>query len=160
MKDYSFTRIPSEIFPSGAFELVVTYKRRNEKRVAIRNSKDAADFARKFMYPEGSIEYVELFFIILCDRSNRAYAFKKISEGGTAGTVVDPKIIFTVGLMCHVSSLVLVHNHPSSNMKPSDADIYLTKKLAEGGRLLEITILDHLIITADDHFSFGDEGLL
>ncbi len=159
-KDYSFTRIPSEIFPAGVFELAVTYKRKKEKRLKIQRSADAADFARRFMYPDGSIEYVELFYIILCDRANQAFAFKKISEGGTAGTVVDPKIIFQIALLCHASHLVLVHQHPSGNKKPSEADISLTRKIVEGGRLLEITILDHLILTADDHFSFSDEGLL
>ena len=83
-----------------------------------------------------------------------------VSRGGVSGTVVDPKIIFKIAVEHLASSIILCHNHPSGNLKPSDADISLTKKIKEAGALLEIPILDHLIISDTGYFSFADEGLM
>ena len=76
------------------------------------------------------------------------------------GTVVDPKIIFSVALMSLCCAIILAHNHPSGNKKPSNADFALTSKLKDGGKLLEIAVLDHIIITAESYFSFADEGMM
>jgi DNA repair protein RadC len=159
-KDYSFTSRPSDIFPVGAFELSVSYSRRAEKRQRITNSVDSADFARKFCYDDRTIEHHEYFYVLLCDFSHHVFAYKKISEGGVAGTVADPKLIFQVALLSHASRIVLLHNHPSGNKKPSDADITLTKKLRLCAEMLDMVILDHVILTVDSYFSFADEGLL
>ena len=83
-----------------------------------------------------------------------------ISKGGISGTVADPKLIFKAALDSKASSLILVHNHPSGNLKPSEADKRLTKKVVEGGRMLDLPILDHLIFTNHGYFSFADEGIL
>ena len=87
---------------------------------------------------------------------------KPISKcsGGISGTVADPKVIFQVALKANASSVILCHNHPSGNTKPSDNDIQLTKKLKKAGEFLELNVLDHLIITPDSYFSFADESLL
>jgi DNA repair protein RadC len=85
---------------------------------------------------------------------------KKVSEGGVAGTTVDPKIIYKIALEELASCIIVAHNHPSGNLAPSQADIDLTKKLKEAGRFLDIQMMDHLIITHQNYFSFADEGLI
>ena len=77
-----------------------------------------------------------------------------------AGTVADPKIIFNIALQHHAASIMMTHNHPSGNLKPSQLDIDLTKKIAAAGRMLDIKVLDHLIITNEGFYSFADEGII
>jgi DNA repair protein RadC len=102
----------------------------------------------------------EEFWVILLNRANRLIRKEQISSGGISGTVADPKIIFKAALDHRASSVILVHNHPSGNLKPSQADINLTKKMKEAGKLLEIPVLDHLIFGDEGYLSFADEGLL
>ena len=103
---------------------------------------------------------VEEFHIILMNRKNKILSVYKISEGGTSGTVVDAKIIFKKAIDHLASSLILVHNHPSGNKLPSNADMEITKKIKSFGELIDITILDHIIIANDNYFSFADENVL
>ncbi|HTJ51537.1 MAG TPA: DNA repair protein RadC [Cyclobacteriaceae bacterium] len=102
----------------------------------------------------------EEFWVLLLNRANRVTKKKQISLGGVAGTVADPKIIFKLALEELASGVILAHNHPSGNLTASQADIDLTKKLKEGGKLLDIQVLDHLIIAGKKYFSFADDGLL
>lgn len=102
----------------------------------------------------------EAFWIILLNRANRVIKKHQISQGGVAGTVADPKIIFKVAVEELASGIILAHNHPSGNLTASQADIDLTKKLKESGKLLDIQVLDHIIIAGKKYFSFADEGLL
>ena len=102
----------------------------------------------------------EEFWIILLNRKNSVIQIRKISSGGVAGTVVDPKMIFKSALEVLASGIILVHNHPSGSSKPSTEDLEITKSLVKGGNILSIKILDHLIIAGDSYFSFMDEGIL
>ncbi len=102
----------------------------------------------------------EEFWVILLNRANRIIRKKRVSEGGVSGTVADPKIIFKLAVDELASGIIVVHNHPSGNLKPSESDINLTKKIKEAGKVLEISLLDHLIIAHDRYFSFADEGFL
>ncbi len=102
----------------------------------------------------------EEFWMLSLNRANRVVHKHQISQGGVAGTVVDPKIIFKLALEQLASGIIVGHNHPSGNPNPSHADVELTKKLKEGGRLLEVQLLDHIIIAGQKYFSFADEGLL
>lgn len=102
----------------------------------------------------------EEFWILLLDRGNRLMAKIKISMGGMHGTVADPKLIFNHVLLRKGSSVILVHNHPSGQLRPSEEDIRLTRKLTEGGRLLDIGVHDHLIVTTSGYYSFADNGML
>lgn len=102
----------------------------------------------------------EEFWVLLLDRANQLIKPVSISQGGVSGTVSDPKIIFKHALEALASGVILVHNHPSGNLKPSQADIKLTKQLKEAGALLEIPVLDHLIYTDSGYFSMADEGIL
>ena len=102
----------------------------------------------------------EEFWILILNRANMIIKKEFISRGGIAGTVVDPKLLFKSALDNLASSLILAHNHPSGNLKPSQEDISLTRKLKEAGKLLDIAVVDHLIIGENAYFSFADEGIL
>lgn len=102
----------------------------------------------------------EYFYIILLDRGHKIIKHQQISIGGMTGTVVDPKVIFEKALKEKATALILVHNHPSGNKQPSDADISLTKKIIQAAGHLEISVLDHIIFTDNGYFSFADEGLI
>lgn len=127
----------------------------NEKP-KISGSKDAFDLLKSDLL---DIPHEE-FWVILLNRANRAVKKYQVSQGGVTGTVADPKIIFKAALQELASGIILAHNHPSGNLNASQADLDLTKKIAAGGRLLEIQVLDHLIIAGQKYFSFADEGLL
>ena len=102
----------------------------------------------------------EEFWVIHLNRANHVIHKQKISSGGISGTVADPKLIFKSALEHTASSLVLVHNHPSGNLKPSEADKRLTSQMKKAGQLLEIGLIDHIIFGDTGYFSFADENLL
>ncbi len=102
----------------------------------------------------------EEFYIVLLNRSNKIQAIERISVGGISGTAVDGKVIFKKALEQSASGIVLCHNHPSGNLSPSRADIDLTKKMVAFGRMIDMPVIDHLIITDKDYFSFEDESIL
>jgi DNA repair protein RadC len=102
----------------------------------------------------------EEFWLLLLSRSNGIIKKQNISQGGISGTVADPKLIFNHAINHLASSIILVHNHPSGNTKPSEADKRLTRQLFDAGKLLEIAVLDHIIFTDNGYFSFADENLL
>ena len=97
---------------------------------------------------------------MLLNRANKVLGFSKISSGGTSGTLVDVKIIFQIALKSNASSIILGHNHPSGNLKPSDADIRITRTIKEAGKMMEIPLVDHLILTDENYYSFADEGMI
>ena len=103
-----------------------------------------------------TIQLYEEFKVIYLNRHNNVLGVYTISRGGIAGTVVDPKLVFAIALKVAASSLILVHNHPSGNLQPSEADKSITKRLKQAGKLLEVNVLDHLIVTAESFFSFAD----
>lgn len=125
-------------------------------RVKITSSKDAYNVIRQ--YYSGDIEIYESFFILLVDRSNTTVGYAKISQGGIAGTVVDVKILAKYCLDSLCSGVLLAHNHPSGNLKPSIQDEQITKKIVGALELIDVNVLDHLILTADSYYSFKDEG--
>jgi DNA repair protein RadC len=122
----------------------------------VKSSRDGYNIMRRHLIDLNHEE----FWIMLIGRSNKVLAKELVSKGGLSGTVADPKIIFHMALQHQASALIMVHNHPSGNLKPSREDLVLTKKIADAGRMLDINVLDHLIITDGGYFSFGDEGLL
>lgn len=136
-------------------------RRRNEKEndktlVKISSSKDAYALFK----PELTDLAHEEFWILLLNKANRVMAKQHISKGGLAMTVVDPKSIFKVALEQSAASIILGHNHPSGNLSPSDADIKITRKLIAAGKLLELPVLDHLILTDNSFMSMADEDLM
>lgn len=119
-----------------------------------------SQIAFEVIYPHLGELRVEEFWVILLNRANLVLGCQKISQGGVSGTVADPKLIFHQAITQLASGIILAHNHPSGNLKPSQADLDLTRKLVTAGKLLELPILDHLIIAGDNYFSFADEGLM
>lgn len=126
------------------------------KRRRITSSREAYEEIRSYLLDKSHEE----FWVLLLNRHNELIRPVQISSGGVAGTVVDPKIIFKHALEQLASALILVHNHPSGSLKPSEEDRKLTRKLREAGTVLDIPILDHLIFTDQAYMSFADEGIL
>lgn len=111
-------------------------------------------------WDQNKIELVEQFGILLLDRSLYCLGVSFVATGGIGACLIDPKIIFATALKGRASSLILAHNHPSGSTQPSEEDKRLTKRLSEGGRLLDINVYDHLIVTPRKYLSFADEGLM
>ncbi len=127
-----------------------------KERPQIRSSRDAFDLIAPMLM---DLQHEE-FWILMLNRSNRVVSRECISTGGVSGTVVDAKIVFRKALAVLASSIILCHNHPSGNLKPSQADISLTKKLKRAGENLDISVLDHLIVSERGFYSFADEGMM
>lgn len=102
----------------------------------------------------------EVFAVLFLNRANRINHFEIVSEGGITGTVADPRIILKKALEQNAVSLIVCHNHPSGNLRPSRADEMLTQKLKEAAQLLDITVLDHIIVSEMGYYSFADEGCI
>ena len=98
--------------------------------------------------------------MLLLDRANNVIGYFKIAEGGIDATIMDERLIMSAALNVLATSIILCHNHPSGNLKPSDADKLLTQKIKFAGDIMKIILLDHIIVTADGYFSFADEGIL
>ncbi|MBN7815133.1 JAB domain-containing protein [Algoriphagus pacificus] len=111
-------------------------------------------------WDKGSLDFVEHFKVMLLNRANRVLGMVTISAGGTAGTVVDIKLILATAIKANASSMILSHNHPSGNLMPSEQDKRLTNRVKDAGKLLDIPVLDHVIVTSEGYFSFADEGVL
>lgn len=122
----------------------------------ITGSKDVFNMFRNIL----SDSQYEEFWMLLLNRANKILRTINISSGGLSGTVADPKKIFKMALDNNASSIILCHNHPSGNIKPSDADIKLTKKLTQAGKLLDMPILDHIIVGEEKYYSFADESMI
>lgn len=142
-------------------EIQLTYKSnvRPSQRPKIRTSKDARDVLMG-SWDYTKLELLEQFKVILTNRANKVLGIFELSTGGVSGTVADPKLIFAAAIKGAASGIIMAHNHPSGNLYPSQTDIDLTRKIKEGGRLLEIQLLDHIIVTSEGYFSFADEGLI
>lgn len=148
------------LFNSNLAEIQVTYKTKVKfaEMRKVNTSKDAEEILRRIW--SDCMELREEFYILLLNRANRVLGWYRISEGGTTGTVADARLIFSVALKCNATGIILAHNHPSGNTKPSNEDLNLTKRISEGGKLLEIKVYDHLILTSENYVSFADEGWL
>ena len=139
-------------------ELVPKYRktRKTIEHAKFTGSNDVEEYARK-VWPF-DIGHREAFVVLFLNRDNSINSFQCISQGGQAGTVADPKVIFQSALLANAAAIILVHNHPSGNLKPSDADVRLTDKLLSAGEILDLPVLDHIIIGPERYYSFADEG--
>ncbi len=141
-------------------EVTINYrsKVKASDRLQVTCSKDAADYLR-YVWSD-TIEFLEEGYMLLLNRANRVLGYIRLSQGGTTGTVIDTKIVFQTALKCNAHAIIIAHNHPSGNLKPSDSDLQLTKKLKEAGTFMEIQLLDHLILGSEGYTSFADEGFI
>ncbi|AWW33236.1 DNA repair protein [Echinicola strongylocentroti] len=140
-------------------EVKATYKTTGKPFAQITGSKDAATLLRE-LWDQDTIEYYESFCVLMLNRANKVIAYRFVGQGGTSGVIADPKTIFQAALLANSSALIVAHNHPSGQLKPSRQDLNLTEKVKLGGDFLDIHLLDHIIITADGHYSMADNGEL
>ena len=140
-------------------ELVYRSKAKASARPSIKDSKSSYDLFRQ-LWDEGKIDMVEQFKVLFLNRANKVVGFLEVSTGGITGTVADPRIILAAAIRLLATSIVIAHNHPSGNLKPSRADEDLTQKIKLACGYHDIKVLDHIILTDEGSYSFADEGLL
>jgi len=145
----------------GVTEVMLTYKSkiRPSDRTKITCSRDALD-SFKENWNHDTLEYFEEFKVLLLNRSNAVLGLIPISRGGVSGTVTDVRIVLQSAILTNASGLIVCHSHPSGNLNPSESDTKITKKIKEAGNIMDIQLLDHLIITNEDYYSFADQGPL
>lgn len=153
------TSINQSAFQVAEISISYSSKIKNSERPKLTSSREVFKVFSE-TWSNDTIELLEQFKVILLNRGNRVIGLFEVSSGGVSGTVADPKLIFATALKATASAIILAHNHPSGNLKPSQADISLTKKIKEGGKLLDIDVLDHLIISTEGYYSFADDGML
>lgn len=122
----------------------------------VRTSRDIASFLQAKLKDHSH----EVFAVVFLNRANKINHYQVISEGGITGTVADPRIILSKALEHKAVSIVLCHNHPSGNLKPSQADELLTAKIKEAAKYFDIQVMDHIIVSEEGYYSFSDEGIL
>ncbi|MBK0368259.1 JAB domain-containing protein [Flavobacterium agrisoli] len=140
-------------------KLVYKTKVKASERPYITSSKAVYNLAIQNWNPD-TIEFFEQFKVLLLNQSNRVLGIYEMSSGGITGTVVDIRMIFAAAIKANAVALIIMHNHPSGQLKASEVDKQITKKIKEAGQLLDIKLLDHLIITPENYYSFADEGAL
>lgn len=140
-------------------EVELTYKSTSKSRNKIYSSEDAYKYLLP-TYKEGTICYKEYFKVLFLNQANQILGYTLISEGGITETCADVRLIMQAALLTNSVALILAHNHPSGNLKPSSQDIGLTKQVREAAQLMRIKVLDHIILTDAEYYSFADEGIL
>jgi DNA repair protein RadC len=140
-------------------EIQVSYSPNLLVDMSIKNSKKSFELMLN-EWEQDKLQMQEEAKILLLNRNNNVLGIYSLAKGGLTSCVVDVRIILSIALKTLATGIILVHNHPSGNLKPSQADLDITKKLKQSCDLLDISFLDHLIITKDNYFSFADEGLI
>ncbi|GAB3659813.1 JAB domain-containing protein [Echinicola sediminis] len=148
-----------DIVSNQVAEIVLSYRPNSKvsEKPQIVSSLTASRILRA-NWDESQLEFIEEFKVILLNRANRVLGIINAFSGGISGTVVDLKVIFGAAMKASASAMILAHNHPSGTMKPSEQDKRLTERMVKAGKLLELPVLDHLIITAEGYYSFADNG--
>jgi len=129
------------------------------ERPVIKSPKDSYAILLN-IWDQNRIEFQEEFKVLLLNRGNRVTGVYEASSGGMTGTVADPRLILAAAIKSLSVAIILSHNHPSGNLKPSQADEALTQKIKEAAKYHDIKVLDHVIITSESYYSFAEEGLL
>jgi DNA repair protein RadC len=144
-------------------EIDIVYKKKVNccvwERPHIKDSQDSYQICLHYWNLD-KIDLQEEFKVLLLNRANRVLKLIPISKGGITGTVADPRLILAVAIKVAAVSIILVHNHPSGNVKPSRADEEITTKIKEAAKYFDIKVIDHLVISSEGYFSFADEGIL
>ena len=136
-------------------EVQVSYNTTNKEHLKIKDSNSTYELLLS-CWNKNTIELQEEFKVLLLNRNNQVLGIYSLSKGGVSGTVVDSKLLFSVALKANASGIILSHNHPSGNVKPSEADKNITSKIKQASKLLDIELVDHLVITKDSYYSFAD----
>lgn len=138
-------------------EVELTYKLTTRNKNKVSSSADTYQILLP-TFKEGTIDYKEYFKVLYLNQANQVLGFTQISEGGITETSVDVRVILQAALLTNSVSLILAHNHPSGNLKPSKQDLELTQSIKEAAELMRIRVLDHIILTSEKYYSFADEG--
>lgn len=149
----------SKILDYKVGEVELAYKSTIQSRHKIISSADAYQILRP-TFKEGTIDYKEYFKVLFLNQAGQLLGYTLISEGGITDTNVDVRVILQAALLTNSVVLILAHNHPSGNLKPSQEDIKLTQQIKDAAKLMRITVMDHLILTSAGYYSFVDGGLL
>lgn len=136
-------------------EIQIKYSNQQSLRIKLNQSKEVYETVKK-SWNMDTIEIQEEFKVLLLNRYNELLGIYPLSKGGSSGTIVDAKLVYSVALKANASNIIFIHNHPSGNIKPSESDIRLTEKLKKGGELLDIMVIDHIIISKDTYYSLAD----
>ena len=139
-------------------EVKVQYSKKIVGKVS--NSQTAVDYCKNIPEFINRMEYQEVFAAIYIDYGNNILCHQIIGIGAIAGAIADIRIIVSTALKTLSTYIILCHNHPSGNLKPSDADIKLTNKIKEAAQLFEIQVIDHIILTKESYYSFADNCIL
>jgi DNA repair protein RadC len=141
-------------------EATISYKHPvpPSERPKVTGSRDCYEILLNHCYDDGSLEHRERFIALFTNQANRVISWITIGIGGIDSTTADVRIILQAAILCNASGIVLSHNHPSGNLKPSEADIRITHKIKSAAALMDIRVLDHLIVTPYDFYSFADAG--
>lgn len=140
-------------------EIKLSYSRKGNADKTVMSYHDVSEVFRAHFDAE-QIDYKESFYALYLDQKNKVLGIKKISECGISSTLVDVRIIMQGALLCNASGIIVCHNHPSGNLKPSAEDIKMTEKIKEASKFLDFAVLDHIILTSESYYSFLDEGHL
>ncbi|WP_248722740.1 JAB domain-containing protein [Seonamhaeicola sp. ML3] len=140
-------------------EIKVSYLNSSTSKVKIANSKNVYETVLSCWDLE-TIEYQEVVKLLLLNRANVVLGINELSKGGTSACMVDIKMVLAIALKCNAHGIILIHNHPSGNLEPSEADKSLTSKIKEACKIVDINMLDHLIISKDGYYSFSDNSTL
>lgn len=131
---------------------------RDSERKRVNTSREAYDLFKPFFQP--NMEHREVFYLMLLNRGNGVIGVVETGVGGVNGVTADPKLIYGAALVAQASAILIAHNHPSGQMRPSMEDISLTKKMVDAGRALDIEMRDHIIVCEQGYYSFADNGQL
>ena len=146
-------------YVASEVELVYKTKVKPSERPQITSSKNTYRLLIS-TWDENKLGFIEQFKVVFLNRGNKVLGIYELATGGLTGVVADPRLIFAAALKVNAVAMILTHNHPSGNLKPSRADSEMTERLRKAGLLLDILILDHMIVTTEGYYSFADEGLL
>lgn len=151
----------TEINLSKISEVQLVYRRKvkADDRPKVSCSQDAYALFRE-NWDDLTINLCEQFKVMLLDRNNRCLGIANISSGGVSGTYVDSKLVYVAAIKSRACNIIVAHNHPSGNLKASNPDLLLTNKLHQAGKLLDLPLLDHLIITDESYTSLADQGMI
>lgn len=125
-------------------------------RISVRSSRDIAEYLKISLKDHPH----EVFAVVYLNQANKVNRLELVSQGGITGTVADPRVILRKALEEKATSIVLCHNHPSGNLKPSQADKEITQKIKQAAAFMDIRVLDHIIVSDEGYYSFADEGML
>lgn len=132
---------------------------KQSEMIKIKSSLEASEVLRK-CFNQDTFFMQEQFIILMLNQSSKVLGYYPLSTGGLTATVVDLRLIFSTAIKTFATGIIISHNHPSGNLTPSEADKNITKKIKAAGELLDIKLMDHIILTDEQYFSFADEGIL